>query len=100
MKLLCRIGLHQWQHVGHANLLMPSDVEQCKRCHKGRMKLWEATLYYTPAQMALQGKHGTPQEFEAAVWRAHGEGFVTIEEAGKAIADYADEFNGYRGLRP
>ena len=101
MRFLCKIGVHQWRLAGYANLVFPSGVEQCQRCGKGRMHFMEATIHYTAAQMALQGKHGTPQEFEAAVWHAFDHGYIeTVEQAAKAIEDYAEEFNGYRGLRP
>jgi hypothetical protein len=40
----------------------------------------------------LRAKHGTPEEFAAAVWRAQADGFVTAEEAVKAIADYNAEY--------
>jgi hypothetical protein len=41
----------------------------------------------------LQTAHGTPAEFEAAVWAAHAQLFVTTEEAEAAIAKYRDEWN-------
>jgi RNA polymerase-binding transcription factor DksA len=40
----------------------------------------------TPAQEALQKKHGTPEEFEAAVVNALGE--ISYDEAQQAIRRY------------
>lgn len=35
--------------------------------------------------------HGSPQEFELAVWRAHADLFLTTEEARAAIHEYHEE---------
>lgn len=40
----------------------------------------------------LQEKHGTPAQFEGAVWKACWDLFITYEEAVKAIADYKAEW--------
>lgn len=43
-------------------------------------------------QEELREKHGTPEEFERAVWEAHAQLFVATEEAMKTIAKYHDEW--------
>jgi hypothetical protein len=40
----------------------------------------------------LREKHGTPEEFERAVWEAHSQLFVTTDEAVKAIGKYREEY--------
>jgi hypothetical protein len=32
-------------------------------------------------QKRLMAKHGTPEEFERAIWTAYGESFITYREA-------------------
>lgn len=46
----------------------------------------------TPAQLELAAKHGTPQQFRAAVWRACCDLFVTVEEYHAAADKYDAEF--------
>jgi hypothetical protein len=41
----------------------------------------------------LQAKHGTPEAFERAVWRAYADLFITKGEADAAIAKYRTEWN-------
>jgi hypothetical protein len=36
--------------------------------------------------------HGTPDEFETAVWRAQADGYVTADEAVDTIARYRKEY--------
>jgi hypothetical protein len=43
----------------------------------------------TPQQRVLVEKHGTPEQFETAVWRALGE--ISVDEAEEAIAKYRRE---------
>lgn len=45
-------------------------------------------------QREMIAKHGTPDQFEAAVWRAHADGFVTTAEADEAIRKYKSDYNG------
>ena len=40
----------------------------------------------------LRSSHGTPEEFERAVWEAHGQLFVTTDEAVAAIGKYREEY--------
>ena len=51
MSLLCRIGLHKWRVIGYVGLLMPWQVQQCRRCERGREVGFQGTLHYTPAEM-------------------------------------------------
>lgn len=44
------------------------------------------------SQIQLEELHGTPAEFEAAVWKAHDDGFCTTAEARTAIEKYREEF--------
>jgi hypothetical protein len=46
----------------------------------------------TPEQERLRAAHGTPREFEAAVWRAYADLFVTHDEAVAGIQKYRDEW--------
>jgi hypothetical protein len=46
----------------------------------------------TDKQQELKGKHGTPDEFEAAVWNAHDQLFLTADEAVAAINKYRQEW--------
>jgi hypothetical protein len=40
----------------------------------------------------LRKKHGTPAEFEKALWAAWADLFITMEEAMEARAKYNDEW--------
>jgi uncharacterized protein len=40
----------------------------------------------------LRSKHGTPEEFECAVWKAYNQFFITMEEATAAIGKYREEY--------
>jgi hypothetical protein len=40
----------------------------------------------------LRSSHGTPEEFERAVWEAHGQLFCTTDEATAAIGKYRREY--------
>ena len=40
----------------------------------------------------LRSSHGTPEEFEHAVWEAHAQLFVTTDEANTAIGKYREEY--------
>jgi len=42
---------------------------------------------------AKRAAHGTPEAFEAVVWKAQADGFVTIEEAVASIARYRSEYD-------
>jgi hypothetical protein len=46
----------------------------------------------TPAQKVLREKHGSPAEFEDAIWRAHAQCFCTTDEALTGIAKYRNEW--------
>lgn len=61
------------------------------------MKAWKDM---TPAERAaretqgeMNAKHGTPDQFEAAVWRAQADGFVTTKEAYEAVRKYKSDYN-------
>jgi hypothetical protein len=43
-------------------------------------------------QQELKAKHGTPDEFERAVWAAYAGLWVTEEEAKRAIGKYRQEW--------
>ena len=45
------------------------------------------------AQEKLREKHGTPAEFERAVWKGYVDMFVTMGEAMAAITKYNNEWN-------
>jgi len=40
----------------------------------------------------LTEKHGTPEEFEKAIWNAYNSLMITFPEAVKAIRDYNNEW--------
>ena len=46
----------------------------------------------TPRQRELKDKHGTPEEFEAAVWRAYADLWITEGEASAGISKYRREW--------
>lgn len=46
----------------------------------------------TPKQIELIKKHGTPKQFEAAIWDAWTKLEITTEEANAAITGYNHEF--------
>ena len=58
--------------------------------------LYGASGYVAPNKIKtreeLTAKHGTPKEFERAVWAAWAQLFVTTAEAEKAIVKYRDEW--------
>lgn len=43
---------------------------------------------------ALTKKHGTPAEFERAIWEAYNSLMITLPEAQKAIQNYKNEWYG------
>lgn len=43
-------------------------------------------------QQEKRRAHGTPDEFEAAVWRAQADGYVTGEEAFEASQSYRRDY--------
>ena len=45
------------------------------------------------AQEKLREKHGTPEEFERAIWNGYADMFVTMGEALAAITKYNNEWN-------
>jgi hypothetical protein len=45
-----------------------------------------------PTREELRSKHGTPEEFERAVWKAYADLFITKGEADAAIAKYRVEW--------
>jgi len=49
------------------------------------------------AQREFMKKHGNPQQFEAAVWRAWAALEITTDEACKALDDYMRDFNRLGG---
>lgn len=49
-------------------------------------------MQLTPQQEKLKEKHGTPEEFEKAVWRACDDLFCTVAEAKAAIEKYRTEW--------
>jgi hypothetical protein len=44
-------------------------------------------------QAELRARHGTPEAFEKAVWRAYAQLFITYDEAVDAIAIYRQEWD-------
>jgi hypothetical protein len=40
----------------------------------------------------LRSSHGTPEEFERAIWEAHAQLFITTDEAAAAIGKYREEY--------
>ena len=46
----------------------------------------------------LKAQHGTPEEFERAVWEAYTQLFITKEEADEAIRKYRGEWADARNL--
>ncbi|HEY2155990.1 MAG TPA: hypothetical protein VGH33_10195 [Isosphaeraceae bacterium] len=46
-----------------------------------------------PTREELRAKHGTPEAFERAVWKAYADLFITKGEADAAIAKYRTEWN-------
>jgi hypothetical protein len=57
-----------------------------------RRRLASTVPGLTPAQQVLQEKHGTPEMFEEAIWKAHAQLFVTTDEAVTAINKYRQEW--------
>jgi hypothetical protein len=47
----------------------------------------------TPAQEALKAKHGTPEEFEAALHDAFAQLFITWDELTEAASKYRQEWH-------
>lgn len=45
-----------------------------------------------PTRQQLQAQHGTPAEFELAVWKAYTDLMVTADEAAVAIHKYRQEW--------
>jgi hypothetical protein len=45
-----------------------------------------------PTRAELEARHGTPEAFERAVWKAHADLFITTGEAEAAIAKYRTEW--------
>ena len=46
----------------------------------------------TKEQLRLKSIHGTPEEFEKAIWAAHGYFVITQNEAQRAIDKYKEEW--------
>ena len=46
----------------------------------------------TNKQQNLAGKHGTPEQFEKAIWKAWADLFITTKEAIRAIEKYNNEW--------
>ena len=44
-------------------------------------------------QDELRARHGAPEAFEQAVWRAYAQLFITYDEAVDAIAIYRQEWD-------
>jgi hypothetical protein len=49
---------------------------------------------YLKTRAELRSNHGTPEEFEQAVWKAFADLFVTMDEAVEAISKYREEYAG------
>jgi hypothetical protein len=47
----------------------------------------------TPAQEALKAKHGTPEEFEVALYNAFAQLFITWDELVEAASKYRQEWH-------
>ena len=47
----------------------------------------------TAKQDELDEKHGTPEQFEKAIWKAYADLFITHEEATSAIRRYQAEWD-------
>jgi hypothetical protein len=67
-----------------------------KRKKNARLALFKFGVHskqvFTRAQRALVKKHGTPAEFAAATYKAVP-GMISMDEARKAIDEYAVEWN-------
>jgi hypothetical protein len=50
---LCKIGLHSWEHLGFAGLMLDSTLKRCRRCGIGHMDVCYGQAYvrYTPEQV-------------------------------------------------
>ncbi|HHT9146454.1 MAG: hypothetical protein Q7J12_00115 [Syntrophales bacterium] len=46
----------------------------------------------TEKQRELADKHGTPEQFEKAIWEAYADLFITAPEAWEAIMAYQNEW--------
>lgn len=44
-------------------------------------------------QKELAKKHGTPEQFEKAIWKAYADLFITVTEAWSAIRNYQYEWD-------
>ena len=53
-----------------------------------------------PTRDELTAKHGTPEEFERAVWEAYCNLFVTKDEAEAAIIKYREEWSNAKDQTP
>ena len=53
----------------------------------------------TPKQKELAEKHGTPEQFEKAIWKAYADLFITSTEAWTAIRKYKEEWKQTEGGR-
>jgi len=51
MNLLCALGIHRWRRIGTFGILLPSYVDQCARCQRGRVIDFDCTWLYTAEQM-------------------------------------------------
>jgi hypothetical protein len=51
----------------------------------------------TPVQKIPEDP-GTPEQFEAAIWEAYADLFITYEEALKAIQKYSEEWAKTRNV--
>jgi hypothetical protein len=44
-------------------------------------------------QKDMRERHGYPSKMQEAIWSAHADGFLTTEEAEKAIQTYTEDYN-------
>lgn len=59
MKWICKLGIHSWEFIGWANLMLSDSLKRCKRCGCGRIDIAFGQAYckYTPEQMRELVEH-------------------------------------------
>jgi hypothetical protein len=50
-KFLCAIGIHKWRPLGIGSSMVPSNIDYCPRCMRGRERYLCATFRYSPEQV-------------------------------------------------
>ena len=64
---------------------------------RGAEARWKFLVYgkmktFTEKQKRLAENHGTPEQFEKAVWKAYADLMITFPEALEGIVKYKDEW--------